>query len=129
MTRIYMYQENDKQTGMASRIKRRATLESTPQDRGYTRTYAHTTRDYSYSYSRYCSCVYVPGMYGVYVLIRTGYEYLHAGTPLVHILQSIYLHTFSRIKIDWRKARERELATFDENRRAVEMLNPMHDKN
>ena len=24
--------------------------------------------------------------------------------------------------------RERELATFDENRRAVGMLNPMHDK-
>ena len=31
-------------------------------------------------------------------------------------------------KIDWRKARERELATFDENRRAVGMLNPMRDK-
>ena len=28
-----------------------------------------------------------------------------------------------------RKAQERELATFDENRRAVGMLNPMHDKN
>ena len=31
-------------------------------------------------------------------------------------------------EIDWRKARERELATFDENRRAVGMLNPMRDK-
>ena len=31
-------------------------------------------------------------------------------------------------KNDWRKARERELATFDENRRAVGMLNPMRDK-
>ena len=32
-------------------------------------------------------------------------------------------------KIDQRKARERELATFDENRRAAGMLNPMRDKN
>ena len=31
-------------------------------------------------------------------------------------------------QIDSRKARERELATFDENRRAVGMLNPMRDK-
>ena len=37
--------------------------------------------------------------------------------------------TFSCIKIDEQKARERELATFDENRRAVGMLNPMCDKN
>ena len=37
--------------------------------------------------------------------------------------------TFSCIKIDERKARDRELATFDENRRAVGMLNPMRDKN
>ena len=29
----------------------------------------------------------------------------------------------------YRKARERESATFDENRRAVGMLNPMRDKN
>ena len=36
--------------------------------------------------------------------------------------------TFPCIKIDWRKARERELATFDENRRAVGMLNPIRDK-
>ena len=45
----------------------------------------------------------------------------------VHIL----VGTFSWVKtrIDWRKARERELATFDENRRAVGMLNPMRDKN
>ena len=33
------------------------------------------------------------------------------------------------LKIDQRKARERELATFDENRQAVGMLNPMRDKN
>ena len=33
------------------------------------------------------------------------------------------------MKIDWRKARERELATFDENRQAVGTLNPMRDKN
>ena len=32
-------------------------------------------------------------------------------------------------KIDSRKARERELAKFDENRRAVGMLNPLRDKN
>ena len=32
--------------------------------------------------------------------------------------------TFSCIKIDERKARERESATFDENRGAVGMLNP-----
>ena len=37
--------------------------------------------------------------------------------------------TFSCIKIDWRKARERELATLNENRRAVGMLKPMRDKN
>ena len=36
---------------------------------------------------------------------------------------------FSCIKIDWQKARERELATFDENRRAVGMLNPVRDRN
>ena len=29
----------------------------------------------------------------------------------------------------WRKERERELSTFDENRRAVGVLNPMHDNN
>ena len=32
-------------------------------------------------------------------------------------------------KNDHRKARERELATFDENQRAVGMLNPVRDKN
>ena len=32
------------------------------------------------------------------------------------------------MKIDKRKAREREFATFDQNRRAVGMLNPMRDK-
>ena len=32
-------------------------------------------------------------------------------------------------KNDQRKARERELATFDENRRAVGMMNPMRDNN
>ena len=37
--------------------------------------------------------------------------------------------TFSCIQSDQREARERELATFDENRRAVGMLNPMRDKN
>ena len=41
-------------------------------------------------------------------------------------------HRFHRaflLKIDLRKARERESATFDENRRTVGMLNPMRDKN
>ena len=33
------------------------------------------------------------------------------------------------MKIDQRKARERELAPFDENRRPVGMPNPTHDKN
>ena len=41
----------------------------------------------------------------------------------------ILVGTFSCIKIDPRKARERELAAFDENRRAVGMLTPMRDKN
>ena len=36
--------------------------------------------------------------------------------------------TFSCIKKMTSGARERELATFDENRRAVGMLNPMRDK-
>ena len=36
--------------------------------------------------------------------------------------------SFSCIKNYQRKARERELATFDENRRAVGMLNPTRDK-
>ena len=36
---------------------------------------------------------------------------------------------FSCAQIDSRRARERELATFDEPRRAVGMLNPMRDKN
>ena len=35
---------------------------------------------------------------------------------------------FLAYKFDQRKARERESATFDENRRAVGMLNPMHDE-
>ena len=34
--------------------------------------------------------------------------------------------TNSGVKIDWRNARVRELATFDENRRSVEMLNAEH---
>ena len=37
--------------------------------------------------------------------------------------------TFLAKKNDKRKARERESATFDENRRAVGKLNPMRDKN
>ena len=41
----------------------------------------------------------------------------------------ILVGTFSCIKIDQRKARQRELATFDENRRAVGMLNPLRDEN
>ena len=42
----------------------------------------------------------------------------------VHALMGFFLHK----QIHWRKARERELATFDEDRRAVGMLNPMGDK-
>ena len=37
--------------------------------------------------------------------------------------------TFSQVQIDSRKARKRELATFDKNRRAVVTLNHMRDKN
>ena len=44
----------------------------------------------------------------------------------VHI--QVLVWTFSCIKNDQRKSREREFATFDENRRAVGMLNPMRDK-
>ena len=45
-------------------------------------------------------------------------------------LTECMLGDFSRIKkIDSRKARERELAAFDENRRAVGVLDPMRDKN
>ena len=39
-----------------------------------------------------------------------------------------FADTFSCARIDSRKARERELATFDENRQAVGMLNPMRGK-
>ena len=43
----------------------------------------------------------------------------------VHARRDFFLHE----KNDWRKARERELATtFDENRRAVGMQNPMRGK-
>ena len=39
-----------------------------------------------------------------------------------------FVGTFSCAQIDSRKARKRDLATFDELRRAVGMLNPMRDK-
>ena len=42
---------------------------------------------------------------------------------------SVLAGTFPCVEIHWRKAREPEFATFDENRRAVEKLNPMLDKN
>ena len=41
----------------------------------------------------------------------------------------IFVGSFSCAQIDLRKARERELATLDEKRRAVGLLNPMRDKN
>ena len=41
----------------------------------------------------------------------------------------VLVGTFSCTKDDQRKARERELASFDENRRAVGTLNPMRVKN
>ena len=46
------------------------------------------------------------------------------------LTECIIVRMFSSIlaKIDERKARKSELATFDENRRAVGMLNPMRDK-
>ena len=43
----------------------------------------------------------------------------------VHARRDFFLHK----EIDWRKARERELATLDENRRAVGTLNPVRHKN
>ena len=39
-----------------------------------------------------------------------------------------FVGTFCCAQIDSRKARKRELATFDESRREVGMLNPMRDK-
>ena len=39
------------------------------------------------------------------------------------------MRSFSCVKIDWRKALKRELATLNENRRAVGMLSPMREKN
>ena len=51
-------------------------------------------------------------------------------SPRVHTRIHWCIGTCSCAQIDyWRKARERELATFDENRRAVGILNPMRDKN
>ena len=41
----------------------------------------------------------------------------------------VLVGTFSCIKVDEWKARERELVTFGENRRAVGVLNAMRDKN
>ena len=46
-------------------------------------------------------------------------------SPNAHTCGDFFLHK----KVDKRKARERELATFDENRRALRMLNSMRDKN
>ena len=40
-----------------------------------------------------------------------------------------FVGTFSCAQIDSQKARKLELATFDESRRAVGMLNPMRDQN
>ena len=40
-----------------------------------------------------------------------------------------FVGSFSCAQIDSRKARERDLAAFDENRRAAGMLTPMRDKN
>ena len=46
-----------------------------------------------------------------------------------HRVHARIVRDFSCTKeIDKRKARERELAAFDENRRALGMLNPMRDK-
>ena len=43
----------------------------------------------------------------------------------VHARRDFFLH---KKRVIWRKARERELATSDDNRRAVGMQNPMRDK-
>ena len=47
-------------------------------------------------------------------------------TPRVH--SNKFVGDFSCAQIDFRKAREHELATLDQNRRAVGLLNPMRDK-
>ena len=46
-------------------------------------------------------------------------------SPSAHNRRDFFLHE----KNDQRKAREREIAAFDANRRVVGMLNPMRDKN
>ena len=46
-------------------------------------------------------------------------------SPRAHARRDFFLHKNN----DQRKARERDLATFDENRRAAGKLNPMRDKN
>ena len=48
-------------------------------------------------------------------------------SPRVHTRIN-FVGTFSCAQIDLRKARERELATLDENRRAVGLLTSMRDK-
>ena len=45
------------------------------------------------------------------------------------LTECILVNTCFSVKIDWRKARERELATFDDNRRAMGMLKRVRDKN
>ena len=80
--------------------------------------------------SRYCSLWYISTHAGVPGGL-VGYpracenQFREFNSHRVHIL----VGAFSCIKNDWQKARESELATFDENRRALGILNPMRDKN
>ena len=53
----------------------------------------------------------------------------HLSWPSSYVLVGTFSCVKKKKKNDQRKAGERELATFDENRRAVGMLNPMRDKN
>ena len=66
------------------------------------------------------------GVAGGLVGSQRAYQYQLRGFKYhrVHARRAFFLHK----KNDSRKARERELSTFDENRRAVGMLSPMGDK-
>ena len=63
-------------------------------------------------YSRAC---YIVGQFREFRVLASAYSYKFVGTS-------------SCAQIDSLRARERELATFYESRRAVGMLNPVRDK-
>ena len=69
-----------------------------------------------------------PGGVAAYILVPAIGQFREFESPRVQYLHK-FVGTFSCAQIDSRKARKRELATFDESRRAVGMLNPMRYKN